>query len=60
MLVENPKIPMKKMYFRSPQRVNKDTSKSNSASAFMVFKELSSSDMSQELPLGSLKSSGMS
>ena len=25
MLVENPKIPMTRMYFRSPQRVNKDT-----------------------------------
>jgi hypothetical protein len=25
MLVENPKIPMSRMYFRSPQRVNKDT-----------------------------------
>ncbi|KAE8453321.1 hypothetical protein EG329_011388 [Mollisiaceae sp. DMI_Dod_QoI] len=25
MLVENPKIPMERMYFRSPQRVNKDT-----------------------------------
>ena len=25
MLVENPKTPMTRMYFRSPQRVNKDT-----------------------------------
>jgi len=25
MLVENPKTPMERMYFRSPQRVNKDT-----------------------------------
>jgi hypothetical protein len=46
MLVENPKIPMERMYFRSPQRVNKDTSKSNSAPALIVIKEL---------PFGNLK-----